>query len=85
MLRIFRGGCDDVFAGTATASCSPRIYEAGPFATYDVPAWPWASGRPSQVVLSSAALCLIVSVTDGEEEVVELRRRVHDRARPYRA
>ena len=43
-------------------------YEAGPFATYDVPAW--ASGRPSRVVVSSAA-GLIITVTDGEGEVIE--------------
>ena len=43
-------------------------YETGPFATYDVPAW--ASGRPSRVVVSSAA-GLIITVTDGEGEVIE--------------
>ena len=36
-------------------------YEAGLFATYGVPAW--ASGRPSRVVVSSAA-GLIITVTD---------------------
>jgi hypothetical protein len=44
-------------------------YEAGPFATYDVPAW--ASGRPSRVVVSSARAGLIVTVTDGRGEVIE--------------
>ena len=43
-------------------------YEAGPSATNDVPAW--ASGRPSRVVVSSAA-GLIITVTDGEREVIE--------------
>ena len=43
-------------------------YEAGPFATYDVPAWP--SGRPSRVMVSSAA-GLIITVTDGAGEVIE--------------
>ena len=43
-------------------------YEAGPSATYDVPAW--ASGRPPRVVVSSAA-GLIITVTDGEGEVIE--------------
>ena len=43
-------------------------YEAGPFATYDVPVW--ASSRPSRVVFSSAA-GVIITVTDGEGEVVE--------------
>ena len=43
-------------------------YEADPFATYDVPAWP--SGRPSRVMVSSAA-GLIITVTDGEGEVIE--------------
>ena len=43
-------------------------YETGPSATYDVPAW--ASGRPSQVVVSSAA-GLIITVIDGEGEVIE--------------
>jgi hypothetical protein len=43
-------------------------YEAGPFTTYDVPAWP--SGRPSRVVVSSA-VGLIITVTDGEGEVIE--------------
>jgi hypothetical protein len=43
-------------------------YETGPSATYDVPAW--ASGRPSRVVVSSAA-GLIITVTDGEGEVIE--------------
>ena len=43
-------------------------YEAGPFATYDVPTWP--SGRPSRVVVSSAA-GLIITVTNGEGEVIE--------------
>eukprot|EP00966_Prymnesium_polylepis_P190625 4417966-Prymnesium_polylepis.2 len=36
-------------------------YEAGPSATYDVPAW--ASGRPSRVGVSSAA-GLIITATD---------------------
>ena len=36
-------------------------YEAGPSATYDVPAWP--SGRPSRVVVSSAA-GLTITITD---------------------
>ena len=44
--------------------------EAGLLATYDVPAWPWASGRPSRVVVSSAA-SLIIMVNDGEGEVIE--------------
>ena len=44
-------------------------YEAGPCATYDVTAWP--SGRPSRVVVSSAAGLIITSVTDGEGEVIE--------------
>ena len=39
-----------------------------PSATYDVPAW--ASGRPSRVVVSSAA-GLIITVTDDEGEVIE--------------
>ena len=43
-------------------------YETGPFATYDVPAR--ASGRPSRVVVSSAA-GLIITVTDDEGEVIE--------------
>ena len=43
-------------------------YETGPSATYDVPAW--ASGRPSRVVVSSAA-GLIITVTDGAGEVIE--------------
>ena len=43
-------------------------YEAGPSATYDVPAWP--SGRPSRVMVSSAA-GLIITVTDGAGEVIE--------------
>jgi hypothetical protein len=38
------------------------LYEAGPSATYDVPAW--ASGRPSRVVFSSAA-GLVITATDG--------------------
>ena len=42
--------------------------EAGPFATYDVTFC--ASGRPSRVVVSSAA-GLIITVTDGEGEVIE--------------
>ena len=42
-------------------------YEAGPSATYDMPAW--ASGRPSRVVVSSAA-GLIIMVTDGEGGVL---------------
>ena len=44
------------------------MYEAGPSATYAVPAW--ASGRPSRVVVSSAA-ALIITVTDGEGGVIE--------------
>ena len=43
-------------------------YEASPSATHDVPAW--ASGRPSRVVVSSAA-GLIITVTDGGGEVIE--------------
>ena len=43
-------------------------YKAGPSATYDLPAW--ASGRPSRVVVSSAA-GLIITVTDGGGEVIE--------------
>jgi hypothetical protein len=43
-------------------------YEASPSAKNDVPAW--ASGRPSRVVVSSAA-GLIITVTDGEGEVIE--------------
>ena len=43
-------------------------YEAGPFATYGVPAW--AGGRPSRVVVSSAA-GLIITVTNSEGEVAE--------------
>jgi hypothetical protein len=43
-------------------------YEAGSSATYDVPAL--ASGPPSRVVVSSAA-GLIITVTDGEGEVIE--------------
>jgi hypothetical protein len=43
-------------------------YEAGPSATYDVPAW--ASGRRSRLVVSSAAV-LVITVTDGEGEVIE--------------
>ena len=42
--------------------------EAGPSATYDVTAWP--SGRPSRVMVSSAA-GLIITVTDGAGEVIE--------------
>ena len=38
--------------------------EAGPSATYGVPAWP--SGRPSRVVVSSSA-GLIITATDGEK------------------
>ena len=43
-------------------------YEAGPSEMYGVPAW--ASGRPSRVVVSSAA-GLIITVTDGGGEVIE--------------
>ena len=43
-------------------------YEAGQSARYDVTAWP--SGRPSRVMVSSAA-GLIITVTDGEGEVIE--------------
>ena len=43
-------------------------YKAGPSATYGVPAW--TSGRLSQVVVSSAE-GLIITVTDGEGEVVD--------------
>ena len=42
--------------------------EAGPSATHDVTAWP--SGRPYQVMVSSAA-GLITTVTDGAGEVIE--------------
>ena len=42
--------------------------EAGPFATYDVSAWP--SGRPSRVMVLSAA-GLIITVTAGAGEVIE--------------
>ena len=42
--------------------------EAGPSTTYDVTAWP--SGRPSRVMVSSAA-GLIITVTDGAGEVIE--------------
>ena len=42
--------------------------EAGPSATYDVTAWP--SGRPSLVMVSSAA-GLIITVTDGAGKVIE--------------
>ena len=42
--------------------------ETGPSATYDVTAWP--SGRPSRVMVSSAA-GLIITVTDGAGEVIE--------------
>ena len=42
--------------------------EAGPSATYDVTALP--SGRPSRVMVSSAA-GLIITVTDGAGEVIE--------------
>ena len=42
--------------------------EAGPSATYDVTAWP--SGRPSRVMVSSAA-GLIITVTDGAGEIIE--------------
>ena len=55
-------------------------YETGPFATYDVPSG--ASGRPSRVVVSSAA-GLTITVTDGEGDVIEATRsRVRDRVRP---
>ena len=44
--------------------------EAGPFATYDVTAWP--SGRPSRSrVMVSSAAGLIITVTDGAGEVIE--------------
>ena len=43
-------------------------YKAGPSATYDVPAW--ASGRPSRVMVSSAA-GLIITVTDGAGGLIE--------------
>ena len=64
------------------------MYGAGPSATYDVPAW--ASGRPSQVVVSSAA-GLIITVTDGadrgEGEFIEREAGCATgvRARPCRA
>ena len=54
-------------AGAATASSSPCIRN-WTIATYGVLAW--ASGRPSRVVVSSAA-GLIITVTDGEGEVTE--------------
>ena len=61
-------------------------YETGPSETYDAPAW--ASGRPSRVVVSSAA-GLIITVTDSEREGEVIEReagsRVRDRARPCRA
>ena len=38
-------------------------YEAGQFATYDVPAWARGPGRPSRVVVSSAA-SLNITVTE---------------------
>ena len=44
-------------------------YESGPFPTYDVPACGPAE-RPSRVVVSSSA-GLIITVTDGEGEVIE--------------
>jgi hypothetical protein len=66
--------------------------ESGPFAMYDVPAWP--SGRPSRLVFSSAA-GLIITVTDGEGEVIEreagcatglaLGPVAHDGGRSFRA
>jgi hypothetical protein len=46
-----------------------HAYEAGLSATYGR-AYTWASGRPSRVVVSSAA-GLIITVTDGEGEVIE--------------
>jgi hypothetical protein len=45
-------------------------YEAGPFATYDVPAWASQRPPPSRVVVSSAA-GMIITVTDGEGVVIE--------------
>ena len=60
--------CPESFAGTATLQAVHLAFETGPFATYDVAVW--ASGRPSRVVLSSAA-GRISSVTDGEGKVVE--------------
>jgi hypothetical protein len=56
-------------ASAATATQALHLtYEADLFARYEVPAW--ASGRPSRVVVSSAA-GLIITVTDGEGEVIE--------------
>ena len=46
-----------------------QAFEAGLSATYDVPAL--ASGRPSRVVVSSSARGLIITVTDGEGEVIK--------------
>ena len=66
-------------------------YEAGPFATYAVTAWP--SGCPSRVMVSSAA-GLIITVTDGAAgEVIEreagcvrgLGPVAHDGGRSFRA
>ena len=45
--------------------------ETGPFAMYDMTAWPSGrAGRPSRVMVSSAA-GLIITVTDGAGEVIE--------------
>ena len=61
-------------------------YKAGPSATYDVPAW--ASGRPSRVMVSSAA-GLICDHHGHRRATVRgshrTRSRVRDRARPCRA
>jgi hypothetical protein len=52
-------------AGAATASSSPRLRSRSICdVQYDVTAWP--SGRPSRVMVSSAA-GLIITVTDGAE------------------
>ena len=63
--------------GLACRRCHSKLfihlaYEAGPSATNVVPAC--ASGRPSRVVVSSAA-GLIITVTDGEGEVIEREAR----------
>jgi hypothetical protein len=48
-------------AGAANASRVDPAYEAGPFATYDVPAWP--SGRPSRVMARDINT-VAVAITD---------------------
>ena len=47
-------------------------YETGPFATYDVPAWAiWTSISGGGLICSRSIAGLIITVTDGEGEVIE--------------